>query len=109
MEINWQTKGARDLEKFLAIAKADVENYTAKLSESRDLLREIQIEIFSRNTGIRVGTKVRFCDGSIGIINRFSELSPVAKLLKKDGSIGKRESKIYSFQVDKLEIIKETE
>ena len=82
-----------------------VQNDLYKLNQKE---RELKIEIFIRNTGLKVGVKVVYKDKA-GIISRHSnkwmDVKPVIKFFKKDGTLGEREQEIYSWDMVKLQIV----
>lgn len=69
---------------------------------------ELKIEIFIRDTGLKVGTKVSFGSKS-GVITRYStewgSVKPVITYFKKDGTLGKREGEPYSWDMKNLRIL----
>ena len=88
---------------------------SAKKKETQDLLsaysqkeNEIRIEIFTRETGLQIGAKVTL-KGKAGVISRFipsyDSVYPVIKYLKKDGTLGEKETKLYSWDMKELHII----
>lgn len=94
-----------DALKEVKAKKAETQNILSQLNQQEC---ELKIEIFIRDTGLKVGTKVSFGEKS-GIISRYStkwgDVKPVIKYFKKDGTLGERESELYSWDMKKLQIL----
>jgi hypothetical protein len=76
-----------------------------ELSIIRDRLRALKTETAIRKSGLKIGTEFTL-NGKRGKIVAYAHNScPIAAWLKKDGTIGERKSKLYSFEIHKLILI----
>lgn len=84
-----------------------------RLSHNRKKQRELYTERFCSRTGVKIGDTVSFMDGrkrTVGIIHRFiysgqKPMHPVVLILKKDGTPGKLERRIWLDSLGTIEVL----
>ncbi|HZW65429.1 MAG TPA: hypothetical protein VFF23_07060 [Hanamia sp.] len=95
------------LEDALEDIKIEKETMQKNLQRLRQKESDLEIQIFIKNTGLNIGTKVSIED-KIGVITAYSygcDVHPYISYLKRDGTPGNRESKLYSWDIKKIKII----
>lgn len=78
------------------------------LSELNTRARAIKIEIYIRDTGLDINTKVSigFDTGIVtGFSTRYGDVRPIMTLYKLDGTLGKRQREIWSSDIKHLKIL----
>lgn len=75
---------------------------TVQLSENRTEQREIRKQIWIKETGLDIGSEVNLIGDRKGVIIkievRYSTVRPIVNLYKKDGKLGKRETRVWSIK-----------
>jgi len=73
------------------------------LAENKKRQDEIKIALFKDETGLRVGDRLRLKSGASGEITefwvKFSSVHPVICYYEKDGTLGKRQSVLYDWDI----------
>ena len=72
-------------------------------SENKKKQNEIRVALFKEKTGLRVGDRLRLKSGASGEITefwvKFSSVHPVICYYEKDGTLGKRQSVLYDWDI----------
>lgn len=84
------------------------------LSENLERQKEYYTAEFCENNGINIGDTIRFKEGRsdvTGVVARFEYWGvkvayPIVSLFNKDGSVGKREKRCWTSNLESVEIIK---
>lgn len=93
----------KKLEEKLEGLKVTEDVIREALSENRKEQNEIRVTLFKEKTGLNVGDRVELKSGESGEITGFmanySSVNPIMCFYKKDGSLGKRESVLYDWDI----------
>jgi len=83
------------------------------LKENRKKRDEIMVAIYKGQTGLRKGDRLKLKSGQSGEITGFkvdySLVNPIMRFYKKDGTLGKRESILYDWEIEDAVIEKSGE